>query len=111
MNKIYSLVAIPILWLLPNLNCEIQFESKSVSSSPGEYALELEMKEGSSDEYTFELYDLVSGNLVSKKKAFFGVGENKVVFEKVKPSTYSVYYYSSTCSSKKSIKGKGIVLP
>jgi len=110
MNKIYSLVVVPLLLLIPDSVCQTQFECTSISSPDGQYSLELKLKEGSSEEYTFELYNLMSGDLVSKKKTFFGTGDTKVIFERVKPSTYSVYYSSSNCSSKKSITGKGIVL-
>lgn len=111
MNRIYSFVLLPFLFTTLNIDCVSDFDCKPISNvSKTDYSLELKLKEGSSDDYVFELYDLNTGNLISKKTVFFQSGESKVVFEKVKPSAYTIYFSSSNCSKKKSVKGKGIVL-
>jgi len=111
MNRIYSFLLVPILLLSLGVDCQVDFDCRPiVKVAKTEYSLELKLREGPPEEFLFELYDLSTGNVVSKKKAFFGEGESKVIFENVKPSTYTVYFSSTSCSKKKSITGKGIVL-
>jgi hypothetical protein len=111
MNKIYSALVLPFILMAFNFDCKLEFECKSVqNSSKTNYSLELKLKEGLSEDYTLELYDLNTGVLVTKKKVFFSSGESKMVFENLKPSTYTVYFSSASCSKKKSLKGTGIVL-
>src|SRR6187551_3045111 len=105
MNRVYSLIFFPILFTSLNIDCISDFECKSIHNvSKVDYSLELKLKEGSADDYVFELYDLNTGGLITKRKVFFESGESKVVFENVKPSTYTVYFSSSSCSKKKSLK-------
>jgi len=74
-------------------------------------SLELKLTDGASEEYSLELYDLNTGKVVSRRNVFFSSGDSKVVFEKVKPSTYTVYFSSASCPKKRSVKGKeGIVV-
>lgn len=108
MNKVYSFLILPFLFLYTDFECQSDFDY-SLNKKDGN-SIALKLKAGSSEEYSFELYDLNSGDLVAKKNVFFQSGESKVVFEKLNPATYTIYYYSSTCITKKSIKGKGIVL-
>jgi hypothetical protein len=112
MNRLYSVIILPFLLILPTPDCQVDFTCKAVSGmSKSDHSLELKLAEGSSEEYAFELYDLNTGKLVSKKSAFFSSGDSKVVFDKVKPSTYTVYFSSASCTKKRSVKGKeGIVV-
>lgn len=112
MNRLYSVFILPILWILPAPECPTDFTCKQVSGvSKSDRSLELKLTEGTSEEYTFELYNLNTGKLVSKKSMFFSSGDSKVVFDKVKPSTYTVYFSSVSCPKKRSIKGKeGVVV-
>jgi hypothetical protein len=95
---------------MTGLDCPTEFSYKPIPTATSGYSLELKLKEGESTDYTFELIDLQTGKSISKKKVFFSAGESRLVFESLKASTYSVYYSSSACPSKQSIKGKGIVL-
>jgi hypothetical protein len=112
MNRLYSVIILPFLWILPAPDCTTDFSCKLVSGTQKSLrSLELKLTEGSSEEYAFELYDLASGKLVTKKSMFFSSGDSKVVFDKVKPSTYTVYFSSASCPKKRSIKGKeGVVV-
>jgi len=112
MNKVYHFLLVPFLFLLFSFDCAVDFNCKAVSKAgKKDYNLEMKLKSGSvSEDYTLELYDLASGTMVDKKTVFFSPGDSKVVFENVKPSIYTVYFSSSSCSKKKSIKGTGIVL-
>lgn len=111
MNILYSVFILPFLWILPSPDCTTDFTCKAIKgTSKSDRSLELKLAEGSSEEYAFELHDLTTGKLVSKKSAFFSSGNSKVVFDKVKPSTYAIYYTSASCSQKKAVKGLGIVV-
>lgn len=112
MNKVYHFLVVPFLLLLFSFDCAVDFDCKPVSNaSKKDYSLQMKLKSGSvSEDYTFELYDLNSGTSVAKKTVFFNPGDSKVVFENVKPSIYTVYFSSASCSKKKSLKGTGIVL-
>lgn len=112
MNRLYSVFILPFLWITPAPDCAVDFTCNAVSgASKSQKSLQLTLREGLSEQYSFELYDLNTGKLVSKKSVFFSHGDNKIVFDKVKPSTYIVYFSSASCTKKKSIKGKeGIVV-
>lgn len=112
MNRLYSVFFLLLLWLLPAAHCPTDFTCKQVAgNSKSDRSLELKLTEGISEEYTLELYDLNVGKLVSKKSMFFSSGDSKIVFDKVKPSTYTVYFSSASCPKKRSVKGKeGIVV-
>src|SRR5689334_9664704 len=111
MNRIYSVLFLPLFFTTINVECLSDFGWKATSdASKKAYSIELKMKEGSPADYTFELYDLNTGALTGKKKVFFSRDESKVVFQNIKPSTYTVYFSSSDCSKKKSLKGTEIVL-
>lgn len=112
MNRLYSVFILPFLWILSAPDCPVDFTCKQVAGvSKSDRSLELKLTEGASEEYAFELYDLNVGKLVSKKSVFFSSGDSKVVFDKVKPSTYTVYFSSASCPKKRSLKGKeGIVV-
>lgn len=112
MNRLYSVFILPFFWILPGPDCNADFTCQQVAgTAQSRSSLELKLTEGSSENYAFELYDLNTGKLVSKKSAFFSSGDSKVVFERVKPSTYTVYFSSASCTKKRSIKGKeGIVV-
>lgn len=93
-------------------DCAADFTWKTVSgASKSNRALELKLTEGASEEYALELYDFNTGKVISKKSVYFSSGDSKIVFEKVKPSTYTVYFSSASCPKKRSIKVKeGIVV-
>ncbi|MFZ1808242.1 MAG: hypothetical protein WAU36_13515 [Cyclobacteriaceae bacterium] len=111
MNRIYSVVFFPVALLFFKADCNGSFTCKPhQASESGEYSLALELHDGVEDNYSLELYDLTSGDLVEMKSVYFKPGSEKVVFNSVKPSTYLVYYSSGSCSQKKSISGKGIIL-
>jgi len=111
MNRIYSIIFFPVAALLFQIDCDASFTCKPLQTSEsGEYLLSLELHDGVRDNYLIELYDLTTGELVEKKSVYFIPGAEKVVFRKVKPSTYLVYYSSGVCNQKKSISGKGIIL-
>ena len=111
MNKVYHFLLVPFLFLLLSFDCAVDFDCKAVSNAgKKDYSLQMKLKTGSvSEDYTLELYDLNSGVSVGKKTVFFNPGDSKVVFENVKPSIYTIYFSSTSCSKKKSIKGTGIV--
>ncbi len=112
MNKVYHFLLVPFLFLLFSFDCAVDFSCKPVSNAgKKDYNLEMKLIGGSvAEDFTLELQDLASGTMVAKKTVFFNPGDSKVVFENVKPSTYTVYFSSPSCSKKKSIKGMGIVL-
>lgn len=110
MNKVYSFLLLPILFLYADFDCQSDFIYDFDQTVIKGNSITLKLKAGASEEYGFELYNLDSGDLIAKKSVFFQSGDSKVVFEKLSPATYTVYYYSSNCLTKKSIKGKGIVL-
>jgi len=111
MKRIYSVVFLPIAVLFFQADCEGSFTCKPLQASKsGEYSLALELHDGEEDNYSLELYDLTTGDMVEKKSVYFKPGAEKVVFSGVKPSTYTVYYSSGACGQKKSISGKGIIL-
>lgn len=113
MNRLYSVIILPFLWVLPAPECATDFTCKPVSgTSKSNRSLELKLTEGASEEYKLELYDFNTGEVVSKKSVYFSSGESKIVFEKVKPSAYTVYFSSASCPKKRSIKVKqgGIVV-
>lgn len=112
MNRLYSVFILPFLWIVSIPDCPVDFTCKPVSgASKSSHSLELKLTEGSSEQYAFELVDLNTGKMVSKKSMFFSSGDSKVVFDKVKPSTYTVYFSSASCTKKRSVKGKeGIVV-
>ncbi|HRK54207.1 MAG TPA: hypothetical protein PK185_09850 [Cyclobacteriaceae bacterium] len=111
MNRIYSVVFFPVAVFFFQVDCNGSFTCKPLQASEsGEYSLALELHDGVEDNYSLELYDLTTGDLVEKKSVFFKPGSEKVVFNSLKPSTYMVYYSSGACSQKKSILGKGIIL-
>jgi hypothetical protein len=112
MNRLYSVFFLPLVWLFPAVDCPADFSCKAVSGNgKGGRSLELTLSQGSSEQYTLELYDFNTGNIVSRKSVYFSVNESKVVFEKVKPSTYTVYFTSASCPKKRPIKVKeGIVV-
>jgi hypothetical protein len=68
------------------------------------------MDTGSSEQYKFELYDLNTGEIKSTKTVYFSTGDEKVVFDKVSPSTYAIYFSSTSCDKKKALPGQGIIL-
>lgn len=112
MNRLYSVFILPFLWIASSPDCPVDFTCKQVTGTlKSDRSLELKLTEGTSEEYTLELYDLNVGKSVSKKFVFFSSGDSKVVFDKVKPSTYTVYYSSASCPKKRALKGKeGIVV-
>ncbi len=110
MNKIYSILLLPLLSLSFTVDCNVHFDCKPIAKTNAGYALELKLKQGVPEEFLFELYDLSTGNIINKKKVYMAEGESKVVFENVKPSIYTVYFSSASCTKKKSLQGKGIVL-
>lgn len=112
MNILYSVIILPFLWITTPPDCTVDFTCKAVAgTAKSQKSLQLTLREGPAEQYSFELYDLNTGRLVSTKSMFFSGGENKVVFDKVKPSTYTVYFSSASCIKKKSVKGKeGIVV-
>jgi len=111
MNRLYSVFILPFLWILPGPDCTTDFTcTVAKGTSKSTHSLELKLTEGSSEEYAFELHDLMTGKLISKKSVFFSSGNSKVVFDKVKPSTYTIYYSSANCTKKKAVKGLGIVV-
>lgn len=111
MNRVYSFFIVPFILLSPGLDCESMFLLKQSSKGKsGDYSITLKLKEGQASEFNFELHDLNTGEFVAKKTANFIPGESKVVFENVKPSVYAIYFTSSDCAKKKSLKGKEIVL-
>lgn len=110
MNKVYSFLLLPFLFLYAGFECQSDFDYSLDNKDLIGNSITLKLKAGTSEEYNFELYNLNSGDLIAKKSVYFQSGDSKVVFEKLSPATYTVYYYSSNCVTKKSIKGKGIVL-
>lgn len=112
MNRLYSIFFIPLVWLFSAVDCPADFTCKQTTgTSKSERSLELKLTDGVSEEYSLELYDLNTGKVVSRRNVFFSSGDSKVVFEKVKPSTYTVYFSSASCPKKRSVKGKeGIVV-
>lgn len=112
MNRLYSVFFLPLLWVWPTADCPADFTCKTVSgNSKLSRSLELTLSEGAAEQYTLELYDFNTGEVVSRKSVYFATGDAKIVFEKVKPSTYTVYFSSASCPKKRSIKLKdGIVV-
>jgi hypothetical protein len=110
MRKIYSFLLIPFLYWAMSPECAAVFECKPSPKNQSEYSLELTLKKGDFDTYTFDLYDLNTGTVVQSRTMDFSSGDSKVVFTKVKPSTYTVSYTGSNCKVKKAIQGKGIIL-
>lgn len=110
MVKIFSILVFSISSYFDQQACLADFEvHKSYPSANGNFELDLKLKSGVSGEYNLELYDLVTGDVVMTKKAYFNVGERKTIFKEIKASTYNVIFSTSQCS-RKAIKGKGIVL-
>lgn len=111
MNRLYSVFILPLFLVLPTPDCIVDFNYK-IEGSESIRSLELKLTEGVSEEYNLELYDFNTGEVVSKKSVYFSSGDSKIVFEKVKPSTYTVYFSSASCPKKRSIKVKqgGIVV-
>lgn len=108
MNRLYSFFFIPFLWSIAIPECSVDFTYKQVSGvAKSDRSLELKLKEGASEEYTLELYDFNTGEVVSKKPVYFAPGDSKIVFDKIKPSTYTVYFSSASCPKKRSIKIEG----
>jgi hypothetical protein len=87
-----------------------EFQFGTSTKTNGEYSLQIELVNGESDDYTLELYDFNTGKIVATERKYFVAGDNKIVFEKVKSSTYTVYFSSVNCPKKKAFKGLGIVL-
>jgi hypothetical protein len=112
MNRVYLFFTLPLIFLLSaGVECQSEFEVKQNDKGKnGDYSITLKLKQGASANYELELQDLNTGKFVTKKTEYFGTGDSKVVFEGVKPSIYTVYFTSSDCPKKKSIKGTGIVL-
>lgn len=112
MNNLYHFLLVPFLSLYLIFDCAVDFDCKPVSNAgKKDYNLQMRLKSGAaSEDYSLELYDLNAGTSVAKKTVFFNAGDSKVVFENVKPSIYTVYFSSASCSKKKSLKGTGIVL-
>lgn len=112
MNRLYSVLILPIFWIVSAPDCPVDFTWKTVSgTAKSNRSLELKLAEGASEEYALELYDFNTGNVVSKKSVYFSSGDSKIVFDKVKPSTYTIYFSSASCPKKRSIKVKeGIVV-
>lgn len=112
MNILYSAIILPFLWITAPPDCAVDFTCKAVTgTTKSQKSLQLTLQEGPAEQYSFELYDLNTGKLVSRKSMFFSGGEDKIVFDKVKPSTYTVYFSSASCTKKRSVKGKeGIVV-
>jgi hypothetical protein len=93
------------------IGCQTEFQYKSVhQKDKSGYTIELTLKNGDAGDYALELHDLNTGNLVMKTETFFELGKEKIVFSKVPPSTYTIYFSSTACNKKSSIKGKAIVL-
>lgn len=112
MNRLYSVIILPFLWIVSAPDCPADFTLTQVSEgSKSKRSLELKLTAGVSEEYALELYDFNTGEVVSKKSVYFSSGDSKIVFDKVKPSTYTVYFSSASCPKKRSIKIKeGIVV-
>jgi hypothetical protein len=110
MSKIYLLFCICAVSLAASPDCSPKFECHAVKVGENEYSLEIELKSGDNTEYTFLLNDLNTGNQVSKQILSYNVGDRKVVFTKVRPSSYVVYYSTPSCPTLKAIPGKGIIL-
>jgi hypothetical protein len=112
MNRLYSVFILPFLWIMSAPDCTVDFTCKAVAgTSKSSQSLELKLTQGTSEEYALELYDFNTGEVVRKKSVYFSSGDSKIVFDKVKPSTYTVYFSSASCPKKRSIKVKeGIVV-
>jgi hypothetical protein len=113
MNKVYLFLFFVLvsIFIQARVDCNPVFVCKPVNVDKSiANALEIHLKEGESDEYTFELYDLNLGKIVFKQTSFFRQGEKKVIFSKVPTSTYTVVFSSTNCKTKKTIAGKGITL-
>lgn len=113
MNTLYSVLILPFLWMVQPPECTVDFTYNVISgASKSSSSLELKLTKGASEQYQLELYDFNTGKVVSKKSVYFSSGDSKVVFEKVKPSAYTVHFSSASCPKKRSIKVKqeGIVV-
>ncbi len=109
MQTVFSALYIIGILLSPSTNCQTDFSisSKVVNNS---YSVYLSLKEGSQENYAFQLHDLNSGDLVAKADVMIESKEPILVFRNVKPSSYAIYFTSVSCNKKKSIKGLGLLL-
>lgn len=89
--------------------CQSDF-NVSTSFVNNSHSIYLTLNQGQLERYSFELYDINSGELVVKSEAEVNTKDPILVFKNIKPSTYTIYFSSVSCSNRKSIKGLGLIL-
>jgi hypothetical protein len=89
--------------------CQSDF-TVSTTSLNNSHSIFLTLNRGQLERYSFELYDINSGELVFKSDAEINTNDPVLVFKNIKPSTYTIYFSSVSCPNRRSIKGLGLIL-
>lgn len=109
MQSIFPVIFIFSSFYFPSDNCESNF-TITTNAANNSYSINLALSNGRLEKYSFELYDVNTGELVIKTEADINTNDPILVFKNIKPSTYTIYFSSVSCSNRKSIKGLGLIL-
>ena len=108
LSKLLYIIALCFLFVrgIAGGPCEFEVTYKVSPSGKAGYQILLQAA-GQSARFNLKLYDLNSGEVVEEKQLQLNVNEEKVAFERVKPSNYIIYISSETCPKPKALGGIG----
>jgi hypothetical protein len=84
--------------------CDTDIVQRVSQNTAGAYQLSLEARNGGGL-YKAQLYNLYSGEIVETKQIQLVENSETVVFERIKPSLYTIYISSEACPKRKSVGG------
>ena|SRR5258706_2074623 len=84
--------------------CDFEVKYKVSHTGTGGYQISLQAT-GNGALLKIALYDLYSGETVEEKQVQLGSNDEKVAFERVKPSHYLIYISSEACPKQRSLGG------
>src|SRR5258706_8213120 len=107
--KLSKLVHITVLCFCFSLGiasgpCDYEVKYTVNQTGKEDYQMLLQAK-GNGALFQIKLYDLYSGAVVEEKPLQLNVNEEKVAFERVKPSHYIIYISSESCTKQRSLGG------
>jgi hypothetical protein len=107
--KLSKLLYIIILWscfgdLIAVSPCDYEVKYKVRHTGTEGYQISLRAT-GNGALFKITLYDLYSGVTVEEKQVQLGSNDEKVAFERVKPSHYLIYISSEFCPKQRSLGG------
>lgn len=84
--------------------CDFEIFHKVTQAQNGDFQISLEAR-GDGGFFKIQLYDLYTGQVVEEKQLALSTNNEKVIFESVKPSRYTIYVSSASCPKRKSLGG------